>query len=268
MLTSLILTFTIATEVTLPRDLGRASHGLLFRLLQPQNPALTELLHTPKTPRPFTCSNVFGGRRENANLRIAPNDALWLRYTGLNAEMTRALTQISQTPPTTIELDKVNFRITGATLDEKQHPRATQTTYEALAAPHLMSRESPNRHVDFKFISPMAFRSRGQHLPLPLPSSVFGSLLDKWNAFAPITLPEDFKRFADECIALSQFRGRTRVLRAKDLGAQVGFIGYATFVATHGDRYWLSLFNILADFARFAGVGYQTTQGMGQVRRI
>lgn len=268
MLTSFVLTFTSDQPAVLPRDLGRASHGLLFRLLQQQNPKLTEALHEPNTPKPFTCSNIFGGQRQNANLHIAPNDPLWLRYTGLNPEVSKALTQLTQTPPSTIELDGVSFRVTGATIDDQQHPRAAQITYEALAAPYLMAREDPARHIEFKFISPMAFRSRGQHLPLPLPGSVFGSLLDKWNLYAPITFPVEFRRFADECIALSQFRGRTRVIRAKDFGAQVGFIGYATFVATHRDRYWVSLLNVLADFARFAGIGYQTTQGMGQVRRI
>lgn len=38
--------------------------------------------------------------------------------------------------------------------------------------------------------------------------------------------------------------------------------------AVNHDRYWLSVINLLADFALFAGVGAGTSMGLGQCRRI
>jgi len=34
------------------------------------------------------------------------------------------------------------------------------------------------------------------------------------------------------------------------------------------DRYWLNVLHLLAAFAFYSGVGYQTTSGLGQVRQV
>ncbi|MEZ4642602.1 MAG: CRISPR system precrRNA processing endoribonuclease RAMP protein Cas6 [Chloroflexota bacterium] len=47
----------------------------------------------------------------------------------------------------------------------------------------------------------------------------------------------------------------------------MGCVGWGDFVALQHDRYWNSVLNLLADFAFYSGVGYQTTVGLGQVRR-
>jgi CRISPR-associated endoribonuclease Cas6 len=118
------------------------------------------------------------------------------------------------------------------------------------------------------FASPTTFNSRGRTLPLPLPELVFGSLLDRWQAFAPIALHPDMRRFAEEAIVLSRYRLRTRSMPTKDRGMQIGFTGQVTFVARNRDRYWLNVLHLLAAFAFYSGVGYQTGIGLGQVRAI
>jgi len=265
-LTSLILKLTPTAPISLPRDLGRASHALFLRLLSQHDAALAERLHGEDGPKPFTCSNLFGGKRQGGQVLANPDDALWLRYTGLSAEVSAFL----RAPPIAleVELDGAVFRVTATTSDATTDERAGQTTYETLAAPYLLSRERADTRITLRFASPTAFRSRGQNVPLPLPGSVFGSLVDRWNAFSPMALPDEMRRFAEECIALSEFRGRTRMLHGKAGSKQIGFVGTARFVATNKDRYWIGLMNVLADFAFYAGVGYQTTQGMGLVRRL
>lgn len=271
MLTALVLQFTRDAPAELPRDLGRASHALFLRLMSEHDPALAESLHQADDLKPFTCSNVFGGRRRAETLMIAPGDALWIRYTGLTAPVSRFLSALAarvQSGPLTIQLEDAPFRVTGAALDPSAHPYAGSAGYEQLSAPYLLARDVPAVRLDLRFVSPTAFRAKGQNLPLPLPGSVFGSLLEKWNAFAPIAMPDETRRFAEECMAISQYRGRTRMVRGKHGNVQIGFVGGARFVATNRDRYWLSLMNVLADFAFYAGVGRLTTQGMGQARRV
>ena len=271
MLTSLVLSLTPTEPLNLPRDLGRATHALFYMLLAQHDPALAEATHASDGLKPFTCSNVFGGQRQGQSLLAQPGEALWLRYTGLSADISAFLSgplfQAGEQRVQTVELDGSTLQVTGATLDPAQHPRASQTSYEALAAPYLLSRERSDSLVSLRFVSPTAFRARDQNLPLPLSGSVFGSLADKWNAFAPIALPDEVRRFADECLAISQFRGRTRMLHGKNGNKQIGFVGHVHYRATNKDRYWISLINLLADYAWYAGVGYQCTQGMGQVRR-
>lgn len=268
MLTSLILQFTSPERLELPRDLGRASHSLLLRTIAASNSEVSKQMHESSTTRPFTCSNVFGAHRKGDTLVVTPEDALWLRYTGLSDDVSTVLKAMAASPPAEIELEQKSFRVTGATLDPAVHPLARSTSYAEFAAPHLLAKQMPSPRITLRFTSPTAFRAKGQNLPLPLPGSVFGSLADKWNAFAPITLPDEVRRFGEECMAISQFKGRTRMLHGKSGSTQIGFIGAVRFTAINRDRYWISVMNLLAEFALFAGVGYQTTQGMGQCRRL
>jgi CRISPR-associated endoribonuclease Cas6 len=106
------------------------------------------------------------------------------------------------------------------------------------------------------------------NVPLPLLDLVFGSLLDRWQAFAPLALNPDLRRFAAEQVAVARYRLRTRALPFKPGAMQVGFSGECLFVALRRDRYWLSVLHLLADFAFYAGVGYQTSMGMGQARGL
>lgn len=270
MLTSLVVTFTPSAPAALPRDLGRAAHAVLLRQLGQQQPALAERLHNWQGPKPFTCSGVFGGARHEDQLLANPGDGLWLRYTALTAELSTAL--LAGPPPSHIDLAGTRMTVTGWTAEANAHARAANISYEALAAPYLLSRERAERRITLRFVSPTAFKSHGQVVTLPLPASVFGGLIEKWNTYAPIALPPETKRFAEACLAISRYRLRTAVLRGKGSGDEIarisGFVGEVSYVATNPDRYWLGLINLLSDFAFFAGVGYQTTQGMGQVRRV
>jgi CRISPR-associated endoribonuclease Cas6 len=119
-----------------------------------------------------------------------------------------------------------------------------------------------------EFASPTTFRSQGQYLPLPLPELVFGSLLDRWQAFAPIALHPDLRRFAAEAVVLGRYHLRTRGMPYKQGGMQIGFTGEATFVVLNRDRYWLNVLHLLAAFAFYSGIGYQTGAGLGQARVI
>ncbi len=149
-----------------------------------------------------------------------------------------------------------------------QSPWAAATDYETLSAPWLLGRVKPEPRLTLLFASPTTFKSREMHVPAPLPGLVFGSLLEKWNAFAPVALPAEVKRYAEECLALGAYRLRTRMVQVKEGGLRAGAIGQARYVTLNYDRYWMSLIQLLADFALFSGVGAGATIGLGQCRRI
>jgi CRISPR-associated endoribonuclease Cas6 len=117
-----------------------------------------------------------------------------------------------------------------------------------------------------EFVAPTTFKSQGRWLPLPLPELVFGSLLDRWQAFAPIALHPETRRFAAEAVALNRYRLRSRGIPQKEGGLRIGFTGRADFVALNRDRYWLNILHLLAAFSFFSGVGYGTAAGLGQCR--
>jgi len=267
MLTSLLLSLTTDRPQTLPPHLGRASHALLLRLFDVADPALAEALHTPNQPRPFTCSTLWGARRRKGNLYLEPEKAYSIRFTGLTEPVSAQLRMLAELPPTQVELDHVSLRVLNASLDPKAHPWAGQSTYEALSAPHLLARELPSPYVEVEFAAPTAFRSAGRTVPLPLPALVFGGLATRWNDFAPVAISDEVRRFAEECLAISRYRLKTVAVKAKGQSVQIGFVGSCRYTALNRDRYWLGLIQMLADYAFYAGVGYQTTAGLGQARR-
>jgi len=269
MLTSLILQLQATETVTLPSNLGRASQALLLRLVAEYDAALAEALHATNQTKPFTASNLMMGRRKGGDLQVAAAETGWLRFTGLTAEVSQILQAICAEPPETVELDGYRVRVTGATLDPAGHRWAGQGSYQDLFAPYLLGEKGRlSSKISLEFVSPTTFRRENLFIPLPQPNFVFGSLLDRWQAFAPITLHPEVRRYAEAMVSLCHFEARSRSLPYKQGGQIIGFTGQATFMAQNRDGYWLSVLHLLTDFAFFSGVGYQTTSGLGQARRL
>ena len=270
-LLSLILMLKPREAALAPSRLGRAAHAALLRAVDAANPALAAQLHDESGPKPFTCSSLLGARADKRGA-LDPNSAYTLRYTALTDGMCYVLDNWDTSGG--IELDNVMFDVaerpdrSGRPVRSETNPWAARTTFEELSAPWLLARAEPQRRITLLFASPTTFHSGGRSVPLPQPELVFGSLLERWNACAPVALPEETRRYAAECLAVSRYSLQTRSLPFKEGAVKIGMVGQATFTATHYDRYWLSLINLLADFALFAGVGAGVTMGMGQCRRI
>jgi len=267
MLTSLVINLVPEQVVSLPLHLGRANHAAFLRLVSRAEPSLGAQLHEPNQERPFTCSSLWGARRVGQSLQLTPDKAVSVRFTALTAQLSAILQEVADSPPSHLDYDGTPLLIQRATVDSAADPWAGQVSYEALAARYLLPGEPGVPHAELSFASPTAFRSGGHTLPVPLPHLVYGGLVHKWNTFAPVAVSDDMRRYAKECLAMSRYKLSTRALPAKGRPAQIGCVGWCRYVATNRDRYWLGVFQMLTDFAFFAGVGYQTAVGMGQVRR-
>ncbi|MCO6450983.1 MAG: CRISPR system precrRNA processing endoribonuclease RAMP protein Cas6 [Caldilineales bacterium] len=245
---------------------GRAAHALLFSLVHQQDPELAAALHAGQGPQPFTVSNLLGRFEHD---RPVPEESYTLRLCGLNATLCEILRtaahQGALAPGQTLELDFQPFRIEGLATEE--HPWARAGRYADLAADALAPGQTPRR-FEMQFASPTTFKSGGKHVPIPMPDLVFGSLLDRWNALAPLAFPAEARRYASECLALSRYRLQSRAVPIKGGGLRVGAVGKATFATLNYDHYWMGVMAALARFALFGGVGGGTTMGMGQCRLI
>jgi len=283
-LLSLMLTLRPLQAAAEVPPLGRAAHALLLDAVRWADPALAEQLHAGSEVRPFTVSSLIGVPRA---IGLATERPYTLRLTALTAPVAQALLKAATAPISTergplaigadIRLAQALFRVETVDSDQATSQSAAvkqatlwagATTYEALSAPWLLGRAAPERTIKLQFTSPTTFKSGGRHVPVPLPALVFGSLLEKWNAFAPVAFPSEVRRYAEECLAISQFNWQSRGVPLKEGGLRVGAVGWARYTATHFDRYWMSLIHVLAEFARFAGVGAGTTMGLGQCRRV
>ena len=286
MLISWVITLQPTEPATVSIDLGRATHSWFLSQVRRTDPALADRLHEPNAARPFTVSALRGaGPASQGQVTLAPEREYWLRVTSFEPELSRRLVEeVIPALPGEVSLAETAFALKGATCDPQEHPWAGQTTFEALAQEHLLGVGRPERKLTLRFASPTtfrrtegetsltddqgrAYRAAGHNVPLPLPGLVFDSYLQRWNAFAPVALHPDVKRYAQECVAISRYRLQTLLV---EFGAarQVGFVGSCQFMALVHDPYWLRLLNLLAAFAFYAGTGQQTTRGLGQTKRI
>lgn len=267
-LTALVLTVAPTKTIFAQDYLGRAVYAFLLQYLDGLDAELTQQLHDSQGPKPFTCSSLVGGQRsDNRTRQYTPDNPSWFRITGLTAQLSNHLQRLADDPPKRLELDGHLFNVHAATTDPEMHPWAGNTSIEALSSPYLLSKKYPDYRLRLHFASPTTFRSGGNYQPVPMAGWVFGSLLDRWNAFSPVALSSDARRFAEECVVLSRYRLRTRAVPYKNI-AQMGCIGDGYYSIVNRDRYWASVMNLLADFAFFSGVGYQTTVGLGQTQRL
>ncbi|MGC9396887.1 MAG: CRISPR system precrRNA processing endoribonuclease RAMP protein Cas6 [Anaerolineae bacterium] len=299
-LLSLVLTLRPTTEAALPPRLGRAAHAILLARIAARDSALAEAIHEGDGPRPITASELIGGRV--GDRRVSPEQPYTLRYTALTAE-TAAVLAGAFALEDTLTFEGVDFTVerietgsskleardsnlappsesehpassTESTISKTDSPWAANDDYQSLAARHLLpSGPAPASRWTFVLGSPTAFRSQGKTQPLPLPGLFFGSLVKRWNGFAPVALPEEgVKRYAEEMVVISRFSLRSAPGwergRGKRRGLRIGSIGKIAYAARNRDRYWLSVLGLLAAFAVYSGVGAQTTMGMGQVRQL
>lgn len=268
---SITLTLTSPTDMTLPHQppLGRANYAALLERLGQVDAALARQIHDGDGPKPLTCSALMGARANRAGIHCEADGRYVLRVTGLTPPVGAGLAHaLLREPPATWTIGGHTFAVVAATCDPAQDAWSGECSYEELAAHQLLQNAQPPRKVTFSFASPTSFKSKGMHVAVPLPDLVFGSLVERWNAFSPVTLSPEMRRFGEEMVALSNYQLRTQPVIQKSGAPLIGAVGRATYTALGGDRYWLSVMQMLADFALYAGVGVKTTTGMGQVRRI
>jgi CRISPR-associated endoribonuclease Cas6 len=239
---------------------------VLLDRLAAHDPDLADVLHIDDGIKPFTCSNVMGPRQGG---RVYPEKTYILRYTALTADVAQVL-QAAFTPGQTLTFLDTPFTLEALDAGDGGNPWAGQTDYQTLAARYLLpSNGGPRRTWSLHLASPTAFQSQGVTRPLPDPALVFGSLVRTWNAFAPVALPDEgVRRYAENVVVISRFDLRSALGWERGRAMRIGATGKVSYRALNRDRYWLASLSLLADFARYAGVGTLTTMGMGQARRI
>jgi CRISPR-associated endoribonuclease Cas6 len=278
MLISAVLTIAPTGPVTLPANLGRAAHAWFLNQVRAADPAIAQALHEPNQERPFTVSNLQGrnpasGRSRVSDQLVSPERSYALRLTSFWPELSALLLErlLPNLPEQTLDLAGATCRVVSVTTDGTAHPWAGQTSFQDLVQQHTLSPALPPRQVTLHFASPTVFRSGGANVPLPLPGLVFESLVRRWNAFAPLQIPLEIRRFADEAMVIARYHLHTeRVAFGEEgeRGAYPGFVGTCSYAFLVHDRYWLGLIHLLAAFAFYAGVGARTTMGLGQVRVV
>jgi CRISPR-associated endoribonuclease Cas6 len=274
MLLSWILTLQPDEPVTVPANLGRAAHAWFLERVGTADAPLAQELHGGQGLRPYTVSNLWElGRERGAEAMLSPERTYTLRVTSLTPALSAVVKeQVIPDLPETVTLAGAPLRVASSSTGPQAHRWAAEATFQGLVQHFTLQADAP-RTVGLRFASPTAFRVTGKKraVPLPLPDLVFGGLLDKWNAFSPIQVHPDVRRFAQECLVVSSYRLETRRVAfgpEGERGIVPGFVGYCRYYVEVADRYWMGLIQLLAGFSLYAGVGLRTTMGLGQARKM
>jgi CRISPR-associated endoribonuclease Cas6 len=143
------------------------------------------------------------------------------------------------------------------------------------------------REISFHFLNATSFRSDKRTWPLPEPRLVFGSLMNRWQAFTNCRLrdlPDDsLMAFASHHIDILEYKIEAQAYGYKG-EAETGFRGEVLYHFNRKSEYlaekwpelekriqrdyiwYLRWMGLLADFAAYSGVGRKTTTGMGLTR--
>lgn len=263
---SLVLDLRAQHAATLPATMGHQAHALFLDLIRQGDPALAARLHDEPNYRPFTVSPLLGIPVQDGQVRLRSGHACSLRFTLLDGGplwehlITRFL--VTQTP--TLRLGAAEFLLGQVRATPGNDPTgwAGYTDWPTLAA-------TPARpYLTLRFASPTAFNFGDKRFILfPEPLPVWDSLLRVWNLYAPPPLQIDkapLREFITRAVVVADYELHTTRLQYPN-HIQKGFVGTCTYRVQEQDALAAQI-TALAEFARYAGIGYKTTMGMGQVR--
>lgn len=266
-LIAIVLTLEVQAAAVLPAHLGRSNHAMVLNQIERIDGALARRLHDGSGARPLTCSGLLGAGAAAGNVTLAAGETVRVRVTGLNAPVAAALqAALIAEPPAEWSLHRTPLRVLRATADGAVERWAGSADYAQLLAQAAegVAGSAADRRLRLHFAAPAAFRSGGMTMPLPLPGLLFGSLLDRWNAFSAAALDKDVRDTAQAAVAISHFRLTSAAVAQKEGGLEIGCMGDVTYEYLGGDPYWLRQLRALAAYAFYSGVGLKTTVGMGQ----
>ncbi|MBR2214459.1 MAG: CRISPR-associated endoribonuclease Cas6 [Selenomonadaceae bacterium] len=263
MLRSVVYALTADNAAVLPRTHGRLMHGAFLTLIKGMSPSLATALHDNQQYKPFTVSELFPFKAQARPIQVAKGASLTWRITAYDTELAEYLTAAK--PGTVIRIGNLQCHIAGVFLTPAEHPAAGCGSEEDLLAACLSVNEVAE--ITFHFLSPVSFRRNDQDFPWPLPSYVFGSLLDKWS-LTRFPLPiarEDLAELAQN-LTPRRWQGQSHVIYPKAQRGVCAFTGNFSYGLENLNREAQQLFLLLAQFAPFSGVGRLTAQGLGQTQ--
>ena len=275
-LQSVIIPLTPERPATLPAYVGREAHAWFLDRVMARDHRMARILHEGNALKPFTVSNLLGepGPQEDG-WRVHPQGRYALRLTSFDATLSSFLLgELLPNLPDHVILAGVPFYRGRVVYAAEETPIAAwqrwvgASSFEMLVAQHMMQPRQPTG-FRLRFAAPTVFRSNKAYVPLPLPQLLVQSLVRRWNAFADIPLHPQVVDFAEQHVLVSQYRLHTEQVRFRKGGRESvtpGFKGRCRYRFRKHDGYHTGAILALAAFAFYAGVGKQTTMGMGQVR--
>ncbi|WP_413172306.1 CRISPR system precrRNA processing endoribonuclease RAMP protein Cas6 [Anabaena azotica] len=248
MLINSTFTLTVSTSTILPRCYG-------LELIKQLHQKLHLEMGNEIIPS-ISCSGITGYYLISRDfITFHPNEFYQLSLCGLNETSAKAISHLNLSD--SLEFLGAKFNIINRE-DEI-------TSYEELYTNLVGNEPEPVRRFELQFITPTAFSQGTTKLPLPVPTLMFRSWLERWNNFAPVYLGGDeLIAYLNDAVVLKTHKIQTRSYQLSR-GFINGFIGDISLqVLNRADPLLANVADLLVQYARFSGTGIKTRLGMGQ----
>lgn len=236
---------------------------MFHQLISRTDPTLSARLHNEPGYRPFTLSPLMGLPHTRDHIQISADHTYHVRATLLDGgQLWHCLSlPLLEEGPLEVEVGVTKFKLTRQLSTPKEVSRVMKTSWLQISS------LGPAQEITLSFLSPTAFNISGNYFALfPEPQLVWDSLLRVWNTYAPTSLHIEklaLRDFLLQHLVVTSCSLSTHTLHNTKY-AQKGFCGHCTYTLQDVND-WAAQITRLAAFAPFAGVGYKTTMGMGQV---
>lgn len=144
-------------------------------------------------------------------------------------------------------------------------------SYEELAYRELLNRfyeQDRERYIQIHFVSPTAFKQRGEYVFYPELRCIFQSLMNKYDAAVSEETMRDEDTLKQLCENAKIIRYDLRSVAFSLEGIKVpAFIGKIT-IKMSGTQTMTNFANMLFQFGAYSGVGIKTALGMGCIQII
>jgi CRISPR-associated endoribonuclease Cas6 len=273
---AVVLRLAALRRGAVPPDHGDQARAALFDIVERGDLGLAQQLHDANAHKPYTVSLLRGGKRgaDRAQNFGDGDNAEW-RFTLLQEPAFEALLRrylLSRELPH-VRIGAVEFAVVDAFVSGKGHPESGYVALDELRKRWECLPEALLNHITLDFLSPTTFslgtdeetRARLWRT-LPYPRTLFSVLRKKWVALGGTDPGDAFDSWVERHVDAEPLRLETQTTIVEGRPV-VGFVGRVR-LHLHGEPRWWALVHLLSDLAFWTGSGYQTTRGMGQVRRV
>lgn len=231
-------------------------HAAIMNAITESNPQAGRKLHDLQMNKPMTAA-IVESKPGSAILRLTFITQEGLDYAHLlvNQLSTSASLRLGQVSAQIEQIDLMDQRWGGF------------ATWADLLA------TNNQRHIYFHFVTPSAIMKRDARgirytSLVPSPLDIFSGLARRWQQLEGPSIPTDLDEFMEGggCVISGQRGLHTTEFKTTER-TQLGLVGQVNFeIRWPNETKYAAALLALSQMARFTGIGYQTTRGMGAVR--
>ncbi|MFZ4816419.1 MAG: CRISPR system precrRNA processing endoribonuclease RAMP protein Cas6 [Phototrophicaceae bacterium] len=273
---AIVLRLAAMRRGALPADHGDKARAALLSLIQQGDSPLAQQLHDDNNAKPYTISLVQGGKRgKDGAQHFGEGDSAEWRFSLLIEPAFEALLRkylLNRALPH-IRIGAVSFAILDAFTSGTSHADSGYITLTGLTERWSRPPEDLPRMIQLDFISPTAF-NLGQDPDTkqyrirfsPDARTLYSSLRKRWVKLGGVDASDGFDDWVADHVEQIPLTVQTQTILVKNRPINT-FSGKVRYQLYGTDVRWLAYLHLLTELTFWTGVGYQTTFGMGQVRR-